>query len=123
MFIHGIFQATVLEWGAIAFSVIWVCTLQIPGGSDGKESTCNVVDLGLIPGLAGAGGVQTAKASREQSSLSGKESAQGCIPIVKDVCGEVNILLYKCLLLYIDSQKWVQRKEIAGFIQVWIFTE
>ena len=22
-----------------------------PGGSDGKESTCNVEDLGLIPGL------------------------------------------------------------------------
>ena len=28
----------------------------------------------------GPGGVQTAKASRKQSSLSGKESAQGCIP-------------------------------------------
>ena len=23
----------------------------VPGGSDGKESTCNVGDLGLIPGL------------------------------------------------------------------------
>ena len=33
------------------------------------------------PGRAsGAGGVQTAKASRKQSSLSGKESAQGCLP-------------------------------------------
>ena len=31
-------------------------------------------------GDSGAGGVQTAKASRKQSSLSGKESAQGCIP-------------------------------------------
>ena len=29
---------------------------------------------------SGAGGVQTAKASRKQSSLSGKERAQGCIP-------------------------------------------
>ena len=29
---------------------------------------------------SGAGGVQTANASRKQSSLSGKESAQGCIP-------------------------------------------
>ena len=28
---------------------------------------------------SGAGGVQTAKASRKQSSLSGKESAQGCL--------------------------------------------
>ena len=25
--------------------------LGFPGGSDGKESTCNVRDLGLIPGL------------------------------------------------------------------------
>ena len=31
-------------------------------------------------GPSGAGGVQTAKASRKQSSLSGKESAQGCLP-------------------------------------------
>ena len=27
------------------------CLLTIPGGSDGKESTCNVGDLGLNPGL------------------------------------------------------------------------
>ena len=39
---HGIFQASVLEWGAIAFSV--------PGGSDSKESACNVGHLGSIPG-------------------------------------------------------------------------
>ena len=25
------------------------CTLGFPGGSDGKESTCNAGDLGLIP--------------------------------------------------------------------------
>ena len=25
--------------------------LGFPGGSDGKESTCNAVDLGSIPGL------------------------------------------------------------------------
>ena len=30
--------------------------------------------------LCSLGGVQTAKASRKQSSLSGKESAQGCLP-------------------------------------------
>ena len=31
-----------------------ICELNLdtsPGGSDGKESTCNVGDLGLIPGL------------------------------------------------------------------------
>ena len=48
----------------------------LPGKSHGWRS--------LVPGLfaegSGAGGVQTAKASRKQSSLSGKESAQGCIP-------------------------------------------
>ena len=27
-----------------------------PGGSDGKESTCNVGDLGSIPGLGGSPG-------------------------------------------------------------------
>ena len=25
--------------------------MVFPGGSDGKESTCNAADLGLIPGL------------------------------------------------------------------------
>ena len=38
--IHGIFQARVLEWGAIAF----------PGSSGGKASACNAGDLGPIPG-------------------------------------------------------------------------
>ena len=67
--IHGIFQARVLEWGAIAFSkletdilkyisiilgmgklfvLLW---LGLPCGSVGKESTCNAGDLGSIPGL------------------------------------------------------------------------
>ena len=40
------------------------------------------LDLGARPlcRRLRAGGVQTANASRKQSSLSGKESAQGCIP-------------------------------------------
>ena len=28
-----------------------LCHNSFPGGSDGKESTCNAGDLGLIPGL------------------------------------------------------------------------
>ena len=28
--------------------------MGFPGGSDSKESTCNVGDLGLIPGLGGS---------------------------------------------------------------------
>ena len=41
--IHGIFQARVLEWGAIAFSFSLI--------DDGKESACDAGDLGLIPGV------------------------------------------------------------------------
>ena len=66
--VHGIFQARVLEWGAIPFSNLRSLEIEIPcplkarlwysgnlyihnpGGSDGKESTCNARDLGLIPG-------------------------------------------------------------------------
>ena len=55
--IHGIFQARVLEWGAIAFSAQQLEPDNkhefegFPGGWDGKESACNVGDLGLIPGI------------------------------------------------------------------------
>ena len=70
--VHGIFQARVLEWGAIAFStrnqeifplhfymVLWYLYFKvawdnikrgIPQGSDGKESASNAGDAGSIPG-------------------------------------------------------------------------
>ena len=32
------------------------CTLGFPGGSDGKESTCNAGDPGLIPELGSSPG-------------------------------------------------------------------
>ena len=68
--VHGIFQARVLEWGAIAFSGIsshgsylflfflhikhyidfYLYILDFPGGSDGEESACNAGDLDSIPG-------------------------------------------------------------------------
>ena len=55
--IHGNFQATVLEWGAIAFSKFWLLiinrTLYISDGSSGKESVCfagDTGDAGWIPG-------------------------------------------------------------------------
>ena len=51
--IHGIFQARVLERGAVAFSHIYTYVyvyMGFPSGSDGKASTCNAADLGSIPG-------------------------------------------------------------------------
>ena len=33
--------------------------MHFPGGSDGKESTCNAGDAGLIPGLGGSPGEET----------------------------------------------------------------
>ena len=61
--VHRIFQARVLEWGAIAFSDSWVDWCQrcfegslafrgdFPGVSDGKVFVYNVGDPGSIPGL------------------------------------------------------------------------
>ena len=55
---HGIFQARVLEWGAIAFSTLMLKSVYIQGykwefpcSSADKESSCNAGDLGSIPGL------------------------------------------------------------------------
>ena len=45
----------------------------IPGGSDGKESNCNVGDLGLIPGLrrSPGGGHGNLLSPHGQRSLAG----------------------------------------------------
>ena len=42
--VHGIFQARVLERGAIAFTLA-IYKKFFLGGSDGKESTCSAGDL------------------------------------------------------------------------------
>ena len=82
--VHGILQARILEWVAIFFSrwsswprdqtlvscvsctgwqVLYSPSLLIvhiyvlkPSSSDGKESACNVWNLGLIPGLGSSPG-------------------------------------------------------------------
>ena len=55
-----------------------------PGGSVLKNPTASAADAGHVGSIPGSGRfswrMQTAKASRKQSSLSGKESAQCCIP-------------------------------------------
>ena len=45
---------------SVTLSSIWESIVSLrgfPGGSDSKESTCNVGDLGSIPGLGGSPGV------------------------------------------------------------------
>ena len=51
--VHGIFQASILEWVAVPPSgdVPPPRGPTFPGGSDGKVSVYNVGDLGSIPGL------------------------------------------------------------------------
>ena len=48
--------------------------LGLPGGSDGKESACNVGDLGSIPGLGRSPG------GEHGHPLHGQRSLAGCSP-------------------------------------------
>ena len=53
--VHGLLQARILEWVAIAFSRGSSQPRKVPreieSGSDGKEPACIMGNLGLIPGL------------------------------------------------------------------------
>ena len=50
-------------------------TMQFPGGSVGKESTCNAGDLGLIPGL----GRSLGEGKGYPLQYSGLENSMDCI--------------------------------------------
>ena len=60
--IHGVTKSRtwLSNWTELKlFSVVAIPfyrSMGFPGGSDGKESTCNVGDLGLIPGLGRSAG-------------------------------------------------------------------
>ena len=63
MFNKGLFEETISEYSSSFIRVLHCLATRIPpqnmslpGGSDGKESTCNVGDLGSIPGLAKSAG-------------------------------------------------------------------
>ena len=51
--------------------------MGFPGGSDGKESTCNVGDLGSIPGLGRSPG--RGQGNPLQYSLPGESHGQGSL--------------------------------------------
>ena len=65
-----------LQWYGIyrqlTVNYMWVL---FPGGSAGKESTCNVGDLGLIPGLGRSPG----KGKGYPLQYSGLENSMHCI--------------------------------------------
>ena len=65
---HGIFQARVLEWGAIAFSKHWTTT-----NSAGKEPACNEGDPSSIPGSGRSPG----EGSGYSLQYSGLENSMG----------------------------------------------
>ena len=58
--VHGIFQARVLEWGAIVCLFLGghshIYPRRLPCSSNGKESACEAEDLDLIPGLGSSFG-------------------------------------------------------------------
>ena len=92
--VHGIFQASVPEWGAIAFSDLYATLVikRFAGGSDGKESACNLEDPDLIPGLgfpcSSVGKVFACNAG-DLGSIPGSGSSPGE--------GNGNPLQYSCL--------------------------
>ena len=46
--IHGIFQARVVEWGAIAFSVLYIAPLQKGNGNVPIGGTLGYAKLGVV---------------------------------------------------------------------------
>ena len=73
--VHGIFQARVLEWGAIAPTPVFLGFL---GSSAGKESICNAGDLCLIPEL-GRSPRENLFWNYDLLQYSGLENSIGCI--------------------------------------------
>ena len=90
--VHGILQARILEWVAIFFSRgssrprnqtqvscnagrFFTDISGFPWSSAGKESTCNVGDLGLIPGLGRSPG----EGKGYPLQYSGLENSMDCI--------------------------------------------
>ena len=91
--VHGIFQARVLDWGASVFSMQYIeielwyqieyytpVFLGFPGGSDGKEFTCNEGDLSLVPGLGRSPGDRHANSLQHscRKNPHGQKSLAGC---------------------------------------------
>ena len=57
------------------YAKLWFFLLGVPGGSAGKESTCNAGDLGLVPGLGRSPG----EGNGYPLQCSGLENAMDCI--------------------------------------------
>ena len=84
--LHGILQSRILEWISMPSSRgsyqprVWTQLFFFffciaPGGSNGRESTCNVGDLGLIPGLGRSPG----EGNSYPLQYSGLENSMDCI--------------------------------------------
>ena len=98
--IHGIFQARVLEWGAIAFS--------IPGGASGKESICSAGttgDVGSIPGSS----IPRCSSWKRQPTLvflPRQSHEQKCLVGCSSGDSNGSPLQYSCLENPMDREAW-----------------
>ena len=63
-------------------TTFYILLMCFPGGSDGKESACNVGDLGLIPGLGRSpgGGHDNSLQCSCLENPHGQKSLVGCSP-------------------------------------------
>ena len=124
--VHGISQARILEWVAISFSrgsswpkdrthISYITgrffTAELPGisgfhcGSAGKESACNVEDLGSIPGLGRSPGEGNRVPTPVfwPGEFLGQRSLAGYSPVYKilrHVPGIINVDNYTKMLAY-----------------------
>ena len=88
-----LFQSLFLTWILNIYILIWRANLGLPfGGSDGKESACNVGDLGSTPGLGRSPGGRHGNPNQYSclENLHGQSSLSGYSPWVAENQTQLN---------------------------------
>ena len=92
------------------------CThMGVPGGSAGKESTCNAVNLGLIPGLGRSPG----EGNSYPLKYSGLENSMDCIVlgVTKSQTRMGDFHMYSYFLIHVILFQFFRRTYI---MYIWI---
>ena len=96
--VHGILQARILAWVAIPF-LQGIFPTQDLLGSDGKESACNVGDLGLIPEsgrIPGGGNDNPFQYSCLENPMDGGAWRATVHGVTKDMTEQITLWNMKC---------------------------